>query len=59
MKTHVAHSRRWIPYLDCMATLIAEQSILARTTRDAQSSQTARILPPKIVPPSQRETAAR
>ena len=48
-----------IPYLACMGALIAEQSILERITRVAQSSEPRRIPPKTIVPPSPEEIAAR
>lgn len=48
-----------IPYLACMSALIAEQAILARMTNDARPSEPTLIPHQTIMPPSQRETAAR
>jgi hypothetical protein len=48
-----------IPYLACMGTLIAEESILARITTDAQPSKPAQISTKAIVPPSHQDLAAR
>ena len=48
-----------IPYLACMAALIAEESILAHVKVDAPMSEAAQIPAETRVPPSHREMAAR
>lgn len=48
-----------IPYLACMAALIAEETILARLATDAEPCQPPRNHPDIIAPPSHREMAAR
>ncbi len=48
-----------IPYLACMAALIAEQSILGHMRIDAQPCEPEQIHSQTIMPPSHREMAAR
>ncbi|MHB2009545.1 MAG: hypothetical protein ACYCOX_16065 [Acidobacteriaceae bacterium] len=48
-----------IPYLACMAALIAEQAILSRLATHAERYDPPRIPPNAIAPPSHREMAAR
>ncbi|MHB1506355.1 MAG: hypothetical protein ACYCO5_08560 [Acidobacteriaceae bacterium] len=48
-----------IPYLACMAALIAEQAILARLATYAERYEPPRIHPNAVAPPSHPEMAAR